>query len=141
MKQAKTVHAALARADTELMAAHGRGDYAAMAPLARQANTNKLALAATAVDLETRLGSFAGEMQTAAVATEAAHGPAEQANMVEPEETEHALIANPAGSPWIPSAAEPTKRDHKRQLVQFGVPRLRDLIRIPSLPIEHSWGA
>jgi hypothetical protein len=56
LEQASAARSALAEADGALMAAHRRGDFAAMAPLALEADRQKSALAATGAQFASRAG-------------------------------------------------------------------------------------
>jgi hypothetical protein len=56
LEQAVTARAAFEEADSGLMAARRRGDYAAMAPLALEADAQKSALETTTVEFTERLG-------------------------------------------------------------------------------------
>ena len=49
-------HTELMHADSDLMGAHDRGDYAAMAPLALEADKQRITFAATSAELTSRLG-------------------------------------------------------------------------------------
>src|SRR5437868_6948975 len=65
LDQATAAREALTRADTELMAARERGDYAAMAPLAIEADTRKGALAAAGAEFANRLGPAVAAVEAA----------------------------------------------------------------------------
>jgi hypothetical protein len=100
---------AFTQADTDLRAAHGRGDYAAMAPLALEADRRKTALADAIAAVEQRLGPGDAPLpESAAAAEEAAAAPA--ADDAPPE--------SPDGVPGDGQGESPVER-----------PRLRALIR------------
>jgi hypothetical protein len=75
LEQAVTARAAFEEADSGLMAARRRGDYAAMAPLAIEADTQKTALESATVGFAERLGLAGFLIEHADAAEEAAPEP------------------------------------------------------------------
>jgi len=140
LEQAVTARAAFEQADTGLMAARRRGDYAAMAPLAIEADTQKTALESATVGFAERLGLADLLIEHADAAEELAPEPQPMAATPEPEAepdapAEPPLAADqvsedaaaeapiePAAAEGAPEEAEPTEAQPERR-------RLRALIR------------
>ncbi|HKS89417.1 MAG TPA: hypothetical protein VJR70_08260 [Stellaceae bacterium] len=134
---AETVRTAFAQLDAQLMAARERGDYAAMAPLAIEADAKKSAFAAVSGEAASRLGIDAATaalvMPAAPEAPAAAAEPASEfaaaIAATEPEmpvanaEDVFASIAppEPPASNLVELGMRPTTQAERR--------RIRDLIR------------
>jgi len=158
LDQAKAAHEALTRADAELMAARERGDYAAMAPLALEADTNKVALAVAGGEFEKQLGSVvavpaAAEPETvttpeAVEAAAASPEPAPSGDAVSAADSgDDEADATEADSAEASAEPEPAVVETGSNLVELGVHpvtrgerrRIRDLIRqVRTLPDEAS---
>jgi hypothetical protein len=140
LEQAVTARAAFEKADTGLMAARRRGDYAAMAPLAIEADTQKTALESATVGFAERLGLADLLMEHTDAADEPAPEPQPMAAAPEPEPEPDApaepplaadqvsedaaaeALIEPAAAEGAPEEAEPTEAQPERR-------RLRALIR------------
>ena len=140
LEQAVTARAAFEEADSGLMAARRRGDYAAMAPLAMEADTQTTALESATVGFAERLGladfliehadaaeESAPESEPVAAAPEPATEPdapvepPPAADQVSVETAAEAPI-EPASTEGAPDETEPTEAQPERR-------RLRALIR------------
>ena len=155
LDQALAARDALTRADGELMAARERGDYAAMAPLAMEADTRKIALADTGAEFEKRLGPDEAKAVNPVVAAvyEVPAGDAVAANPEPvlddyraPGETVDPELSSVSEGLSEPEAATPSG-EPASNLVELGlIPqtraerrRIRDLIRqVRSVPDEAS---
>lgn len=132
LDQLTTARAAFARADADLRTAHRRGDYAAMAPLALDADKQKIALAAAIAGFEERLGL--GELfKPELVEIPAAEPPAAEAGAEEGAPTDH--LAEHAAEHSADHLAEHAA-EHSEDMPVDGDgesraerPRLRALIR------------
>jgi hypothetical protein len=142
---AEKARAAFDRADSDITAAHGRGDYAAMAPLALEADAQKAALAAASADVASRIGR--GTSTPEAPAVEAAEEPISApepetetnwpvAGAADKTETEFERVAEADLFPIAPPLGEPASSPVAAALVAAGTAepqserrRLRGLIR------------
>lgn len=139
LDRAVTARAAFEEADSGLMAARRRGDYAAMAPLALEADAQKSALETATAEFVQRLGlegvllAEPDEPEEAAVAAAASQEPASPAVAAGPavpppseaavgEEMVEPAAGEPDAPPTAPTEAEPAEAQPERR-------RLRALIR------------
>ncbi|HLY44094.1 MAG TPA: hypothetical protein VKQ73_00840 [Stellaceae bacterium] len=137
LDEAGAARAAFAGVDADLMAARERGDYAAMAPLALEADKHKTALAAASGEFASRLGleaSPAMPMLAASAPPRTVEEPAvveaalEPAALDEPSYlgslgalTEDEDVSEDVGAVLTNSAQRPPSQSERR--------RIRDLIR------------
>ncbi len=138
---AMTARTAFARADSGLMTARDRGDYAAMAPLALEADTQKSALAAAGAEFANRIGlggALTPDTMPATAAEESARAFAavEASNAVSPREAP--AVPPPSGAPEADFlAASSMPEDLAGIPAELDLPpgapaerrRIRDLIR------------
>jgi hypothetical protein len=121
-----------AQADADLRAAHTRGDYAAMAPLALDADRHKTALAAATADLAKGLGiggELAAERAPSTVAVETAAEPPPGGDDAGDDDVAGDADADRNGDAGPSADLAPEPRSDR--------PRLRDLIRqIRAVPEE-----
>jgi hypothetical protein len=138
LSAALAAHHAFAETDRALMAAHDGGDFAAMAPLALEADRQKSALAAALAQFASRSGIDASlrtdPLKTPATAPTAARSAADAAAIDEPATPDaDAAMSAPAGA--ISLTAEPPVSPpdgHPEAERQPATPerrRIRDLIR------------
>ena len=138
LEQAVTARAAFETADSGLMAARRRGDYAAMAPLAIEADTQKTALERATVGFAERLG-LSDFLIEHADAEEPALAPEPQAAAPEPEIEPAVPVEPPATdqiaadvaveTPIEPTAQEDAPEEPEPTEAQPERRRLRALIR------------
>ena len=153
LEDAGKARAAFAEADAGLLAAHGRGDYSAMVPLAREAENQKRAFAAATTEFASRVG-YGGSLtaEIAAPAPPAANdgqtatpvpAPSDEVPPEPPIAAEPAAAAGDAAVPPAaapeeaapseePSAPEPeagTPQPEPSEESPAGRRRIRDLIR------------
>lgn len=110
LQEATGAREAFTRADTDLRAAHGRGDYAAMAPLALEADERKTALADAIAVVEKRLAPGEAPQPEAADAAEEAPAPMPDDGPGEPPD------AMPGDGPGEAPAERPGLRALIRQM-------------------------
>ena len=103
LDRATAAAAAFHQADSGLMAAREKGDYAAMAPLAIEADSQKKALATVSAEFASRIGL--GETLTAQPLAAKAAAPPEAASSADPPEP--AATAEPVLDTALSDVAEP----------------------------------
>jgi hypothetical protein len=110
LEDAGKARAAFAEADAGLLAAHGRGDYSEMVPLAREAENQKRAFAAATAEFASRVG-YGGSLtaEIAAPAPPAASGDETSAPVPAPadEVPPEAPVAAAPEDAAVPEAAAP----------------------------------
>ena len=143
LEQAVTARAAFEEADSGLMAARRRGDYAAMAPLALEADAQKTVLENATVGFAERLGLGGVLLEQAPVdgapaaapkpepiVSEVASEPAAPAEEPRPEaSTDYVMAEVAAGAPVEAAAPENPSADPEPAEAQPERRRLRALIR------------
>lgn len=139
LEQAVTARAAFEEADSGLMAARRRGDYAAMAPLAIEADAQKTALESATVGFAERLGlaeiliehaDAAGDPAPEPVPEAAAPGAASEPDAaVEPPPAADYVAADVAAEPPMEPAPEGAPDEPEPAEAQPERRRLRALIR------------
>ena len=105
LEQAVTARVAFEKADSGLMAARHRGDYAAMAPLAMEADTHKTALESATVGFAERLGLAGFLIEHADAAEEPAPEPKPEAAAPGPQAGPQAPVEPPPAADQVPAEA------------------------------------
>lgn len=145
LDRAGDAHAALGRADSGLMAARDRGDYAAMVPLALEAEEKKRALAAAGAEFAGLVEGDKGRgPEVGGDAPDAGEETPEEPDAV-PAEAEPAVAAAPAAAGGVLQLTDAMARPAATLVADpdgqadspGGRRRIRDLIRqVRSMPEE-----